>query len=162
MPPDLPVRELLPQSPQVRLFSTQNCVRPEETPEYTKVSNALWTGINSVGPVGEMVAAEIARGAWPLHRRSRSPVAPAAYALGEGPTPTIRTQSVAPAVSAAGVGQSPPVCGFVPDFAWQPIPNRWSPIPGSPQRRLPMPFRPEIQALVWSGLPRLFLSRHNA
>src|SRR5215469_15202851 len=45
------------------LFSTQNCVRPEETAGFTKVSNALWTDLNSVGPVEEVVAAEIARGA---------------------------------------------------------------------------------------------------
>jgi hypothetical protein len=50
------------------LFSTQNCVRPEETAEYNKQSKALWKGLNPVGPVEEMLAVEIVRAAWRLHR----------------------------------------------------------------------------------------------
>jgi SEC-C motif len=50
------------------LFSTQNCVRPEETAEYTKLSKALWKDLNPVGPVEEMLAVEIVRAAWRLHR----------------------------------------------------------------------------------------------
>jgi hypothetical protein len=50
------------------LFSTQNYVRPEETREYAKVSKALWKDLNPVGPVEEMLAVEIVRAAWRLHR----------------------------------------------------------------------------------------------
>jgi hypothetical protein len=50
------------------LFSTQNCVRPEETQEYTKLSKALWKDLNPVGPVEQMLAVEIVRAAWRLHR----------------------------------------------------------------------------------------------
>ena len=50
------------------LFCTQNCVRPEETAEYTKLSKALWKDLNPVGPVEEMLAVEIVRIAWRLHR----------------------------------------------------------------------------------------------
>jgi SEC-C motif len=50
------------------LFSTQNCVRPEETQEYTKLSKALWKDLHPVGPVEEMLAVEIVRAAWRLHR----------------------------------------------------------------------------------------------
>jgi hypothetical protein len=153
MPPDLPVRELLPQSRQVRpLLHPKLCPAGRDRRIHAGLECSLngpqlrWTGRRN----GRR--RDRARRLAP-HRRSRSPSgAPTVSTAGEGPTPTIRTQSVAPAVSAAGVGQSPPVCGFVPDSAWQPILNRWSPIPGSPQRPLPMPFRPEIQALVWSGL----------
>jgi hypothetical protein len=50
------------------LFSTRNCVRPEETTEYTKLSKALWKDLNPVGPVEQMLAVEIVRAAWRLHR----------------------------------------------------------------------------------------------
>jgi hypothetical protein len=50
------------------LFSTQNCVQPEETQEYTKLSKALWKDLNPVGPVEQMLAVEIVRAAWRLHR----------------------------------------------------------------------------------------------
>jgi SEC-C motif len=50
------------------LFSTQNCVRPEETAEYTRLSKALWKDLNPVGPVEQMLAVEIVRAAWRLHR----------------------------------------------------------------------------------------------
>jgi len=50
------------------LFSTQNCVRPEETAEYTKLSKALWKDLNPVGPVEQMLAIEIVRAAWRLQR----------------------------------------------------------------------------------------------
>ena len=50
------------------LFSTQNCVRPEETVEYTRLSKALWKDLNPVGPVEQMLAVEIVRVAWRLHR----------------------------------------------------------------------------------------------
>jgi hypothetical protein len=50
------------------LFSTQNCVRPEETAEYTKLSKALWKDLHPVGPVEEMLAVEIVRAAWRRHR----------------------------------------------------------------------------------------------
>jgi hypothetical protein len=50
------------------LFSTQNCVRPEETQEYTRLSKALWKDLNPVGPVEQMLAVEIVRAAWRLHR----------------------------------------------------------------------------------------------
>jgi SEC-C motif len=50
------------------LFSTQNCVRPEETAEYTKLSKALWKDLNPVGPVEQMLAVELVRAAWRLHR----------------------------------------------------------------------------------------------
>jgi hypothetical protein len=49
-------------------FSAQNCVRPEETQEYTKLSKALWKGLNPVGAVEQMLAVEIVRAAWRLHR----------------------------------------------------------------------------------------------
>jgi hypothetical protein len=50
------------------LFSTQNCVRTEETAEYTKLSKVLWKDLNPVGTVEQMVAVEIVRAAWRLHR----------------------------------------------------------------------------------------------
>jgi hypothetical protein len=50
------------------LFATQNCVRPEETGEYNKLSKALWKDLSPVGPVEEMLAVEIVRTAWRLHR----------------------------------------------------------------------------------------------
>jgi SEC-C motif len=50
------------------LFSTKNCVRPEETAEYTKLSKALWKDLSPIGPVEEMLAVEIVRAAWRLHR----------------------------------------------------------------------------------------------
>src|SRR5215469_5001435 len=50
------------------LFSTQNCVRPDETAEYTKLSKALWRDLNPVGPVEQMLAVEIVRAAWRFHR----------------------------------------------------------------------------------------------
>jgi hypothetical protein len=50
------------------LFSTRNCVRPEEIAEYTKLSKALWKDLNPVGPVEQMLAVEIVRAAWRLHR----------------------------------------------------------------------------------------------
>jgi hypothetical protein len=50
------------------LFSTRNCVRPEEIAEFTKLSKALWKDLNPVGPVEQMLAVEIVRAAWRLHR----------------------------------------------------------------------------------------------
>ena len=50
------------------LFSRVNCVRPEETAEYTKLSKALWKDLNPVGTVEQMLAVEIVRAAWRLHR----------------------------------------------------------------------------------------------
>jgi hypothetical protein len=50
------------------LFSTQNYVRPEETQEYSRLSKALWKDLHPVGPVEEMLAVEIVRAAWRLHR----------------------------------------------------------------------------------------------
>src|SRR5215475_12666371 len=50
------------------LFSTQNCVRPDETAEYTKLSKALWKDLNPVGTVEQMLAVEIVRAVWRLHR----------------------------------------------------------------------------------------------
>jgi len=50
------------------LFSTRNYVRPEETQEYTGLSEALWKDLSPAGPVEEMVAVEIVRAAWRLHR----------------------------------------------------------------------------------------------
>src|SRR5215475_3391797 len=50
------------------LFSTLNCVRPEETAEYNKLSKALWKDLNPVGTVEQILAVEIVRAAWRLHR----------------------------------------------------------------------------------------------
>jgi hypothetical protein len=50
------------------LFSARNCVRPEEIAEYTKLSKALWKDLKPVGPVEQMLAVEIVRAAWRLHR----------------------------------------------------------------------------------------------
>jgi len=50
------------------LFSTQNCVRPEETQEYTELSAALWKDLSPAGSVEELLAVEIVRAAWRLHR----------------------------------------------------------------------------------------------
>jgi len=50
------------------LFSTRNYVRPEETQEYTRLSKALWKDLSPVGPVEQMLAVEIVRAAWRLHR----------------------------------------------------------------------------------------------
>jgi hypothetical protein len=50
------------------LFSTHNCVLPEEAREYSKLSKALWKDLNPVGAVEELLAVEIVRAAWRLHR----------------------------------------------------------------------------------------------
>ena len=50
------------------LFSVQSYVRPEETREYRKLSKALWNDLSPAGPVEEMLAVEIVRAAWRLHR----------------------------------------------------------------------------------------------
>jgi hypothetical protein len=50
------------------LFSTQNCVRPEEVGEYARLSKALWKELAPRGPVEEMLAVEIVRTAWRLQR----------------------------------------------------------------------------------------------
>jgi hypothetical protein len=50
------------------LFSTQNCIQPEEAPDYTKLSKALWKELSPRGAVEEMLAVEIVRVAWRLHR----------------------------------------------------------------------------------------------
>jgi hypothetical protein len=50
------------------LFSAQNYVRPEETGEYDSLSKALWKDLSPVGTVEEMLAVEIVRAAWRLHR----------------------------------------------------------------------------------------------
>jgi SEC-C motif-containing protein len=49
-------------------FTTRNCVRPEETRDYTRLSKALWKDLSPVGPVEQMLAVEIVRAAWRLHR----------------------------------------------------------------------------------------------
>jgi hypothetical protein len=49
-------------------FSAKNCVRPEESQEYTRLSKALWKDLNPVGAVEQMLAVEIVRSAWRLHR----------------------------------------------------------------------------------------------
>ena len=49
-------------------FSAQNCVRPEESREYIKLSKALWKDLNPIGAVEQMLAVEIVRAAWRLHR----------------------------------------------------------------------------------------------
>jgi hypothetical protein len=43
-------------------------VAPEETQEYTRLSKALWKDLSPVGSVEEMLAVEIVRAAWRLHR----------------------------------------------------------------------------------------------
>jgi hypothetical protein len=50
------------------LFSTKNCVRPEETGEYEALSIALWNDMHPQGPIQEMFAAEVVRSAWRLRR----------------------------------------------------------------------------------------------
>jgi hypothetical protein len=50
------------------LFSTKNCVQPEEEREYARLSKALWKDLHPVGSVEEMLAVEIVRTAWRLHR----------------------------------------------------------------------------------------------
>jgi hypothetical protein len=50
------------------LFSTKNCVRPEETEEYEALSIALWTDLHPQGPIQEMFATEVVRSAWRLRR----------------------------------------------------------------------------------------------
>jgi hypothetical protein len=68
-----------PQTPQGKLhssrnslkfglFSTKNCVLPEETREYSDLSRSLWESLNPLGAVEEMFAVEIIRGAWRLRR----------------------------------------------------------------------------------------------
>jgi hypothetical protein len=50
------------------LFSTKNCVLPEETEEYSNLARGLWESLSPIGPVEEMFATEIVRNAWRLHR----------------------------------------------------------------------------------------------
>lgn len=50
------------------LFSTKNCVLPEETEEYENLARALWDSLRPLGPVEEMFAVEIVRNAWRLRR----------------------------------------------------------------------------------------------
>ena len=50
------------------IFSTKNCVLPEETVEYSNLSRGLWRSLNPLGPVEDMFATEIIRSAWRLRR----------------------------------------------------------------------------------------------
>jgi hypothetical protein len=50
------------------LFTTNNCVQPEEKEEYENFSTALWTTLAPADPVEEVTAAEFVRNAWRLRR----------------------------------------------------------------------------------------------
>ena len=50
------------------LFSSENCVHPEEQLEYKKLCRALWKSLHPAGAVQELLAVEIVRAAWRLHR----------------------------------------------------------------------------------------------
>ncbi|MGD1073715.1 MAG: hypothetical protein ABSB15_26695 [Bryobacteraceae bacterium] len=50
------------------LFTKQNWVRPHEQEEYDTLYNALWNQLSPIGPMEEMFATEIIRGAWRSRR----------------------------------------------------------------------------------------------
>jgi hypothetical protein len=50
------------------LFSTKNCVRPDETEEYEALTSALWDDLHPQSPLQEMFATEVVRAAWRLRR----------------------------------------------------------------------------------------------
>jgi len=50
------------------LFTRQNWVQPHEQEEYDDLCNALWNQLSPTGPMEEMFATEIVRGAWRLRR----------------------------------------------------------------------------------------------
>jgi hypothetical protein len=50
------------------LFTRQNCVQPQEQDEYNNLYNAMWHNLSPAGPMEEMFATEIIRGAWRLRR----------------------------------------------------------------------------------------------
>ena len=50
------------------LFTRQNWVRPHEQEEYDNLYDALWNQLSPIGPMEEMFATEIVRGAWRLRR----------------------------------------------------------------------------------------------
>ena len=50
------------------LFSTNNCVQPEEKEDYDEFCSKLWTTLAPADPVEEVTAAEFVRNAWRLRR----------------------------------------------------------------------------------------------
>ena len=50
------------------LFTRKNCVQPQERDEYNNLYTAMWNNLSPVGPMEEMFATEIVRGAWRLRR----------------------------------------------------------------------------------------------
>ena len=50
------------------LFTTKNCVQPFEREEYDRLCAALWDDLNPQGPMEELAATEVLRGAWRLRR----------------------------------------------------------------------------------------------
>jgi hypothetical protein len=50
------------------LFTTKNCVQPFEREEYDRLCAALWEDLNPEGPMEELAATEVLRGAWRLRR----------------------------------------------------------------------------------------------
>jgi len=69
--PTVPTRR---EAPMVRnavssgLFTRKNCVQPQERDEYNNLYTAMWNNLSPAGPVEEMFATEIVRGAWRLRR----------------------------------------------------------------------------------------------
>ena len=49
-------------------FSTQNCVRPDQVERYEAMSKGLFHKFRPVGPIEDMLTAEIIRSAWRLER----------------------------------------------------------------------------------------------
>ena len=50
------------------LFTTNNCVQPEEKEDYDEFCSKLWTTLAPADPVEEVTAAEFVRNAWRLRR----------------------------------------------------------------------------------------------
>ena len=97
------------------LFSTQNCVRPEETAEYTKLSKALWKDLNPVGPVEQMLAIEIVRAAWRLQRCAVAEAEDGANPATQVSVDRARASATTPcAASSATCASSNPIAGYAP------------------------------------------------
>jgi hypothetical protein len=54
------------------LFSTKNCVLPQDQDEYNELAAYLWTSLHPVGAIEELHATEVIRCAWRLRRCSEA------------------------------------------------------------------------------------------
>ena len=101
--------------------SPPRTVRPKETAEYTKLFKAPWKDLNPVGTVEQMLAVEIVRAAWRLHRcaivEAEGGETPATQPSSTAPAPRPTTPCVAfstiCASSSPTAGSAPKSCATV-------------------------------------------------